>query len=131
MKRANVPAKSLPFRGALLASGLMAFADLGDALLYPVLPVCGKKVGYSVFCIGILLSANRFVRIFANTYVANIVNKQGRKKDLFSTTILAAQPIIVYGFGAGIILFLILSIFILIFFTNFILQHGKTNRAII
>ena len=47
--------QSSSFRGALRASSVMAFAGLGDALLYPVLPVYGKELGFSVFFIGVLL----------------------------------------------------------------------------
>lgn len=79
-KKIILNAQSPSFRGALQASGVMAFAGLGDAILYPILPIYGKDLGFSVFFIGLLLSVNRFVRILANTQIANLVNYIGMRK---------------------------------------------------
>ncbi len=38
--------KGSPFWGALSSSGVMAFAGLGDALLYPILPIYGAELGF-------------------------------------------------------------------------------------
>jgi len=96
---------SLPFRGALLSSGVIAFAGLGDAFLYPLLPIYGKDMGFSVFVIGLLLSVNRFVRIIANTHVANLVNKLGMKKVLIACAALAVATTLLYGLQVGLALF--------------------------
>ncbi|HAS45919.1 MAG TPA: hypothetical protein DCS93_35885 [Microscillaceae bacterium] len=98
-------AMSLPFRGALLSSGVIAFAGLGDAFLYPLLPIYGKDMGFSVFVIGLLLSVNRFVRIIANTHVANLVNKLGMKKVLIACAALAVATTLLYGLQVGLALF--------------------------
>ncbi|MDY8134348.1 MFS transporter [Aquimarina sp. 2201CG5-10] len=102
--------KSSSFRGALIASTVMAFAGLGDALLYPLLPVYGKDMGFSVFFIGLLLSVNRFVRILMNTVIANMVNQLGMKKILIITSILATITTFLYGVKLGLIVFLIARI---------------------
>lgn len=102
--------KSPSFRGALVASGVMAFAGLGDAMLYPILPIYGEEMGFSVFSIGLVLSVNRFVRIIANTPIANLVYKIGMKKMIISCSILALITTISYGFPIGIICFLIARI---------------------
>jgi len=102
--------KSSSFRGALISSGVMAFAGLGDALLYPILPVYGKEMGFSVFIIGLLLSVNRFVRIIANTPIANIVGKLGMKKVLIICSSLAVITTIFYGLKFGVITFFIARI---------------------
>lgn len=101
-----VKISGLPFRGALLSSGVMAFAGLGDALLYSVLPVFGKEMGFSIFFIGLLLSVNRFARILANTHIANVVNRFGMKKVLIICSVLAVITSALYGFMLGAILFL-------------------------
>ena len=98
------------FRGALRASGVMAFAGLGDAILYPLLPVYGAELGFSAFFIGALLSINRFVRIIANTHIANLINRIGMKKMLVTTSILATVTTFMYGFQLGAIVFLIARI---------------------
>lgn len=102
--------QSSSFRGALRASGVMAFAGLGDALLYPVLPVYGKELGFSVFFIGVLLSINRFVRILANTHIANLVKQIGMRNMLLMTSSLAAITTFMYGLKLGLITFLIARI---------------------
>ncbi len=102
--------QSSSFRGALRASGVMAFAGLGDALLYPVLPVYGKDLGFSVFFIGVLLSVNRFIRIIANTYIANLVKRVGMKKILIITSSLAVITTLTYGLKLGFVVFLIARI---------------------
>lgn len=103
--------QSSSFRGALRASGVMAFAGLGDAILYPVLPIYGKELGFSVFFIGILLSINRFVRIIANTPIANWVHRIGIRKMLIITATLATLTTFIYGLKLGLISFLIARFF--------------------
>ena len=103
----NQTTKSSSFRGALVASGVMAFAGMGDALLYPLLPVYGKDMGFSVFFIGLLLSVNRFVRILANTPIANIISRLGMKKVLLISSALAAVTTLFYGLKLGLLSFLI------------------------
>ncbi|WP_420601761.1 MFS transporter [Flagellimonas sp.] len=102
--------KSSSFRGALIGSGVMAFAGLGDAILYPLLPVYGKDMGFSVFFIGVLLSINRFVRILSNTWIATIIIRLGMRKVLIITSILATITTFFYGLKLGAISFLIARI---------------------
>lgn len=102
--------RSSSFRGAIVSSGVVAFAGLGDALLYPVLPIYGKEMGFSVFVIGLLLSINRFVRIIANTPIANIVAKFGMRKILIICSGLAVITTIFYGIEWGLASFFIARI---------------------
>lgn len=98
------------FREALTASGVMAFAGMGDTILYSILPVYGKQIGFSVVYIGILLSVNRFVRILANTSIANMVNEIGMRKVLLISSVLAMLTTFMYGMEIGFIGFLIARI---------------------
>lgn len=51
----------------LLPLGLgTALSLMGDATLYTVLPTHTEQVGISMAAVGILLSANRFIRLFLN-----------------------------------------------------------------
>lgn len=52
-------------RPTVLASIVVALAMLGDSLLYAVLPVHAATFGVSIAWVGVLLSANRIVRLFA------------------------------------------------------------------
>ncbi len=85
----------------------MAFAGLGDALLYLVLPIYGEEMGFSVFWIGVFLSINRFVRIPGNAFVAFLISKKGYKKVMLIATFFAMLTTFFYGFKIGIFLFLI------------------------
>ena len=109
-KQTTYKKQSSLFQGALRASGIMAFAGLGDALLYPVLPIYGKELGFSVLLIGVLLSINRFIRILANTHVANLVLQIGMKNMLLITSTIAVITTFIYGLELGIIAFLIARI---------------------
>lgn len=103
--------QSSSFWGALLASGVMAFAGMGDVLLYPVLPIYGEELGFSSFNIGVLLSVNRFVRIFANTHIANFVLQIGIRNMLLLTSAIAVITTFIYGLKFGLIVFLIARVF--------------------
>ena len=48
----------------------MSLALLGDALLYAVLPVYAADFGLTLPWVGVMLSANRFVRVFAYGAIA-------------------------------------------------------------
>lgn len=110
-KIANRPSiNSLPVRGALLLGSVMTFTLLGDAFLYPLLPVFGKSLGFSVFEIGLLLSVNRFVRILGNTYIANVIRQFGIKRIITLSAILASITTYLYGLQIGFYLFLMTRI---------------------
>lgn len=98
------------FRVPALSALTLAFASFGDAFLYPYLPVQGGNFGIPLMWVGILLSINRFIRIFANTHIVNLFSRYG----LRTITILAAATAILstlgYGFAFGIASWLILRI---------------------
>jgi len=102
--------KSPPKWRALTSSGVMAFAGLGDAILYPVLPVYAEKLGIPLLWVGLLLSINRFVRIVANTWVANAINTIGMKKVLFISSCFAVITTFFYGLKLGLTSFIIARI---------------------
>jgi len=60
------------WRAVVTASSVLSFALLGDALIYAVLPVYAASFGVSLGMVGILLAANRFVRVFAYGAVAEL-----------------------------------------------------------
>lgn len=102
--------KALPVRRALVSSGVMAFAGMGDAVLYPVLPVYANELGLPIISVGILLSINRFARIFTTTWVANIINRVGMKNVLFISSICAVITTLLYGLELGLLSFVIARI---------------------
>ena len=55
----------------------LAFASLGDAFLYPFLPLNFETVGIPVLWVGVILSINRFVRILSNTLMVHAFSRYG------------------------------------------------------
>jgi MFS family permease len=90
-----------PWWPVLASSGVLSLALLGDALLYAVLPAHAASFGITLVWVGILLSANRFVRVFAYGYVARLTAAVGMRR----MCILAAAGAVVatglYGLGDG------------------------------
>lgn len=60
--------------------------------------------------IGILLSANRFIRIISNARVANMILHLGMKKALVFSSIVAVLTTLIYGLQPGAIAFLLARI---------------------
>ena len=111
MKIDNNLKKDVTLKGVLFSSFAMAFAGLGDALLYPVLPIYGEEMGFSVFWIGVFLSINRFIRIPGNALVGYLISIKGYKNAMVIATCFALLTTFFYGFEIGIFLFLISRIF--------------------
>ena len=64
-----------PFRRVASVSTVMALALLGDSLLYVVLPLHAAALGLSGWQVGVLLSANRWVRMLTNTVAARLMRR--------------------------------------------------------
>lgn len=54
-------------RPIISISVITALALLGDSLLYSLLPLYAGTLGLSTFMVGLLLSANRWVRLVTNS----------------------------------------------------------------
>jgi MFS family permease len=95
--------KIFTFQTPMYAALALAFASFGDAFLYPYLPLRGERLGMSVAWIGILLSVNRFARIFTNALIARACATYGFRP----VTVIAVTAAVVstagYGFVSGII----------------------------
>lgn len=92
------------------AAIVLAFASLGDALLYPFLPIHADTLGIPVVWIGILLSINRFVRIIFNQVLVYAFSYLGFKKITMLAALLAVLSTAGYGMGLGIAAWIILRI---------------------
>ena len=73
----------LPPRPVLLVSAATAASLLGDQVLYSVLPVYYAELGLVPLQVGILLSANRWIRLATN-YLAHVLTERlGSHRTLF------------------------------------------------
>lgn len=85
-------------RPTVLASAVLALALLGDSLLYAVLPLHASTFGVSLTWVGVLLSANRIVRVFAYPMLARLAATGIRD---FTITAAAAGALSTLAFATG------------------------------
>lgn len=75
------PAHNSPVAASLgstsLSAAALSIVLMGDALIYVVLPVSADTFGVSLIWVGILLSANRFVRIVTYGAIAHATTTYG------------------------------------------------------
>lgn len=85
------------FRPAIWSSSIMAIAGMGDALLYAYLPVESQQLGISALMVGTLLSVNRFVRFFANRWIAYAAKIWGLRNVFMIGVVLASGTTFAYA----------------------------------
>ncbi len=87
-------------RPTVLASLVLALALLGDSLLYAVLPLHASTFGVSLAWVGVLLSANRVVRLFLYPVLARIA-ATGLRRFTMAAATLGALSTLGFAFGSG------------------------------
>ena len=97
----------LPPRWVVAVSFAVAAAILGDSLLYAVLPTMYSSLGLKIGMVGILLSANRFVRLASNPVAGWVVARTGVRRPFVIAVFAAALTTAAYGLGLGFAVFLL------------------------
>jgi MFS family permease len=77
-------------------AGAMSLALLGDQMLYVVLPSRPEVAGVGVAALGLVLSANRFIRLAANPLAGWLSDRFGRRPPYLAGMALAAASTAVY-----------------------------------
>lgn len=80
---------------------MLSIALLGDALLYVVLPVNAAQFGISLAWVGILLSANRVIRIFTYGQIVWLADAIGLRRITILAAIGGAASTLLYWLGEG------------------------------
>ncbi len=80
---------------------------LGDSFLYGNLPIEAENLGIALPLVGVLLSANRLVRLISNTWASSVFEKFGPRKPFIASTVLALLTTALYGVGWGFAVFLL------------------------
>ena len=84
--------------GPVLKVGLiMSLALLGDALLYVALPTQAERLDLPLWSVGLLLGANRIVRLVTNSWAARAFGRVGGRLPVVAATIAAAATTGAYG----------------------------------
>jgi MFS family permease len=90
-------------RHARNASLTLAFAQPGDTLLYLLLPLHHEVFGVSLAEVGLLLAANRLVRIAGYGWVARYYAMQGPRAACLLAAAGSALATLGYAFSSGLI----------------------------
>ncbi len=85
----------------MTAAAALSIVLMGDALLYVVLPVSAEAFGVSIIWVGVLLSANRFVRIVSYGAVARLTEALGVRRIAILGCATGAASTIMYGLFDG------------------------------
>ena len=86
-----------PGRRVVLVAAAVAFALLGDQALYAVLPVCFEELGLTPFQVGVLLSANRWIRLFTNQVAERLTRRFDARWLMLGVLILGSFLTVAYG----------------------------------
>ena len=89
-------------RQVVFMSFMLTISLLGDAFLYLALPLFHESFGMSMLWVGIILSINRFVRLFLNSLIVRLINKHGFKKLLVIASLCASVSTLIYGLSTAI-----------------------------
>lgn len=88
-------------RETLLSAIVLALALTGDALLYVVLPVHAGDFGVDIALVGILLSANRMIRILGYGSVVALAERIGARRLSLAAVMASVVTTLTYGLGSG------------------------------
>jgi DHA1 family inner membrane transport protein len=91
----------MPVAGMARSSWLLAIAMSGDGLLYALLPLMPEAFGIDLAWAGLLLAANRIVRIFAYTQLARLTAWLGARRSGTIAAIGAIVSTAIFAIEAG------------------------------
>ena len=83
---------------------------MGDSMIYAVLPSNISAFGVSAGLVGVLLSANRFVRLVSNPLADRLFRRFGMERPLALAVVLSIGTTLAYGIGPGFAVLLIARI---------------------
>ncbi|MCE5328144.1 MAG: MFS transporter [Planctomycetaceae bacterium] len=89
--------KARPHRSVVLVAVATAISLLGDQALYAVLPTCYDSMGLRPFQVGVLLSANRWIRLLTNHLAESLTRRLGPGPVLAAALVLGGLLTISYG----------------------------------
>ena len=87
-------------RPTVLASAVLALALLGDSLLYAVLPLHAAAFGVSLTWVGVLLSANRIVRLVVYPFLPRLA-AAGLRRFTIAAAAAGALSTLAFAFASG------------------------------
>ena len=95
------PQQSHSWGPTAIAAGILSIVGIGDALIYVVLPVNAETFGVSLFWVGVLLAANRLVRIVGYGPIASVTQRFGPRNIAIIAASTAAASTFMYWLFTG------------------------------
>ena len=92
---------SITWKTVATSSSILSLALVGDALIYAVLPVHAETFGISLVWVGVLLSANRLVRVFPYGRIARFGQRYGLRRLCIVALLAAIVSTALYGLATG------------------------------
>ncbi len=80
----NEPREHSPMSLALALTPGTLLAGIAGGIAFPILPIVGKRLGLSLWFIGIILAANRAMRVLCSPYVGSLTDRFGGRRVLLS-----------------------------------------------
>ena len=102
-----VPLSQRAWFPTVISAMVLALAGLGDALLYPTLPLYAAQLGVPLIWVGTLLSVNKLIRLGGNHGLALTISRLGYKRVATLGVLLAAGSTLAYGLNLPIWLWLV------------------------
>ncbi len=114
---------------------IVATVFMGDSMIYNVLPSNVSAFGVAVGLVGVLLSANRFVRLASNPLAAYLLQRYGVARPLMASMVMALGTTVMLGLAKGFALLLLARLlwgicFSILRLTGFlvVLEEGEDGR---
>jgi MFS family permease len=97
----------IPPRWVVAVSLAVAGTLPGDSLLYAVLPIVWSELGLELWMVGVLLSANRLVRLVTNPIAGWCVERTGMRGPFLLAVFASVGTTAAYALGSGFALLLL------------------------
>ena len=97
-------------RRVVMITVIVSAVMMGDSMIYNVLPANVSAFGVAVGLVGVLLSANRFVRLASNPLAAYLLERFGASRPLFVSMMAALGTTVMLGVAKGFALLLLARI---------------------
>ncbi len=95
-----------PHPAVYITSAILAMTLFGDSLLYTVLPLYAPELGIPLGAVGVLLSANRWIRLLTNPLAARVFKRLGLLWPLTGAVTASFVSTFIYAQAWGFPLFL-------------------------
>ncbi len=96
-----------PHPAVYISSAILAITLFGDSLLYSVLPLYAPELGIPLGAVGVLLSANRWIRLLTNPLAARVYERFGLLRPLGAAVAASVLATFTYAQAWGIAAFLL------------------------